>query len=261
MHRLPRLLSPPIRQAIRQAPLKPLIASCLSTSSALQAKIAVVLSGCGVYDGSEIHETAAAMAALTRGGAEVECFAPDKAQYHVIDHTAGSPMDQARNVRTESARIARAAPRPLNELTADQADGVVFPGGFGAAKNLSTFGYEGADMSVDAEVSRVLEEFHSAGKPQALCCISPVVAAKVLGSKGVSLTLGNQGSEADWPYQGSIEAAKSFGANMELKNVDELCVDEANKLVSTPAYMCGTAKYHEVQDGVTNMVNQLLKMV
>merc|ERR1719494_1635142 len=143
-------------------------------------------------------------------------------------------MDQARNVRTESARIARAAPRPLNELTADQAD---------------------------AEVSRVLEEFHSAGKPQALCCISPVVAAKVLGSKGVSLTLGNQGSEADWPYQGSIEAAKSFGANMELKNVDELCVDEANKLVSTPAYMCGTAKYHEVQDGVTNMVNQLLKMV
>ena len=148
------------------------------------------------------------------------------------------------------------------------------------------------------KVSRVLEEFHSAGKPQALCCISPVVAAKVkkinlaglalsclshvilskvLGSKGVSLTLGNQGSEADWPYQGSIEAAKvtlvpwshqsvsfflqSFGANMELKNVDELCVDEANKLVSTPAYMCGTAKYHEVQDGVTNMVNQLLKMV
>ena len=132
------------------------------------------------------------------------------------------------------------------------------------------------------KVSRVLAEFHSAGKPQALCCISPVVAAKVkkidlaglalsclshvilskvLGSKGVSLTLGNQGSEADWPYQGSIEAAKSFGANMELKNVDELCVDEANKLVSTPAYMCGTAKYHEVQDGVTNMVNQLLKMV
>merc|ERR1711997_886690 len=133
-------------------------------------------------------------------------------QFHVIDHTAGAPMDQARNVRTESARIARAAPRPLNELTADQADGVVFPGGFGAAKNLSTFGYEGADMSVDAEVSRVLEEFHSAGKPQALCCIAPVVAAKVLGSKG---------SETDWPYQGSIEAAKSFGANMELKNVNE----------------------------------------
>merc|ERR1712192_315326 len=91
--------------------------------------IAVVLSDCGVYDGSEIHETAAAMAALTRAGAEVECFAPDKAQFHVIDHTAGAPMDQTRNVLTESARIARAAPRPLTELTADQADGVVFPGG------------------------------------------------------------------------------------------------------------------------------------
>jgi len=224
-------------------------------------KIAVVLSGCGVYDGSEIHESAAAMAAITRAGAELEVFAPSKDQHHVVDHTKGAEMEQKRNVLLESARIARTAPRPLDELTVDEADGVLFPGGFGAAKNLSSFGFEGADMKVDPEVVRVIEAFHEAGKPMAMCCIAPVLAAKVLGSKNVTLTLGGQGSEQDWPYQGSIEAAKGWGANMELKEVGEVCVDNDNKLVSTPAYMSGTAKFHEVQDGVSGMVQELLKMV
>merc|ERR1711964_46479 len=114
----------------------------------------------------------------------MECFAPDKAQFHVIDHTAGALMDQARNVRTESARIARAAPRPLTELTADQADGVVFPGGFGAAKNLSTFGYEGADMSVDAEVSRVLEEFHVLASPRRCVALPQLLLQRCWAAKG-----------------------------------------------------------------------------
>jgi len=232
----------------------------LSTSAAAAAKIAVVLSGCGVYDGTEVHEAAAAMAALTRGGAEVDVYAPDKEMYHVINHTEGAPMDQARNVLVESARIARGAPRPLTALTAAAADGVLFPGGFGAAKNLSSFGYQGAEMEVDPEVARVLEEFHAAGKPLALCCIAPILAAKVLGSKGVTLTMGEQGSEADWPYQGAIDAARGFGATMELMGVGEVCVDSANKLVSTPAYMAGTAQYHQVQDGVGAMVEELLKL-
>jgi len=242
-------------------PHAPLLTYLSSSPMLLGHKIAVVLSGCGVYDGSEIHETTAAMAAITRGGAEVEVFAPDRNQHHVLDHTKGVEMDQTRNVLVESARIARTAPRPLSELTPDQADGVVFPGGFGAAKNLSSFGFEGADMSVEPEVARIIEAFHEAGKPQALCCIAPVLAAKVLGSKEVTLTLGGQGSEQEWPYQGAIDAAKGWGANLELKEVGEVCVDSSNKLVSTPAYMSGTAKFHEVQDGVSNMVQELLKMI
>lgn len=231
----------------------------LSTSPLLPApKIAVVLSGCGVYDGSEVHEAAAAMAALTRGGAEVEVFAPDVSQHHVVDHTKGAEMDQTRNVLVESARIARAAPRPLTELSPDTADGVVFPGGFGAAKNLSTFGFEGAEMSVNPEVVRVITEFHAAGKPQALCCIAPILAAKVLGDKGVTLTMGGQGGD-DWPHGGAIDVAKGFGATMEVKSVAEVCIDETNRLVSTPAYMYN-GQFHEIQDGVSSMVNELLKM-
>jgi len=229
-------------------------------SSAAGHKVAVVLSGCGVYDGTEVHEAAAVMAALSRHGAEPVMFAPDKKQAHVVDHTAGSEMDQERNVLKESARIARGAVSPLTDLKSSNVSAVVFPGGFGAAKNLSDFGFKGADMDVDSEVKRVISEFHGAGKPQALCCIAPILAAKVLGQSGVSLTLGNTGAESDWPYQGSIEAAKSFGANMELKNVDEVCVDAKNKLVTSPAYMYN-GKFHEIQDGVTKMVGELVKLL
>jgi len=232
----------------------------LSTSSITNTKIAVILSGCGVYDGTEVHEASAALAALSRAGAEVAMFAPDKDQAHVVDHTKGAEMEQTRNVLLESARIARGAVKPLSELTADDADAALFPGGFGAAKNLSDFGFKGADMTVDPEVSRIISSFHAAGKPLALCCIAPILAAKVLGDSGPTLTLGNCGSEENWPYQGAIEAAKSFGANMELKEVEEVCVDAENKIVTTPAFMYN-GQFHQIQDGVSDMVKELLKMV
>jgi len=229
-------------------------------SSVAGQKVAVVLAGCGVYDGTEVHEAAAVLAALTKHGAEPVMFAPDKGQAHVVDHTAGSEMSQERNVLKESARIARGAVSPLTDLKAADVSALVIPGGFGAAKNLSDFGFKGADMSVDGEVSRILSEFHSAGKPQALCCIAPILAAKVLGQSGVTITLGNCGPESDWPYQGSIEAAKSFGANVELKNVDEVCVDSKNKIVTSPAFMYN-GKFHEIQNGVGKMVDELVKLV
>jgi len=231
----------------------------LSTSSPLFNKIGVVLAGCGVYDGTEVHEAAAALAALDRAGAEIEFYAPDKGMAHTVDHTKGAEMpEQNRNVLLESARIARGAVKPLSELTANAVDAAVFPGGFGAAKNLSDFGFKGGDMTVDPEVERVLTEFHAQGKPLALCCIAPILAAKVLGGKGVSLTLGNKGD--DWPYMGAIEVAEGFGATMELKGVDEVCVDAENKIVTTPAFMFN-GKFHQIQDGVSSMINELLVLV
>jgi len=229
-------------------------------SSAAGHKVGVILSGCGVYDGTEVHEAAAVLAALTRHGAEPVMFSPDKKQAHVVNHTAGSEIDQERNVLLESARIARGSVSPLTDLKTGELSAVVIPGGFGAAKNLSDFGFKGADMEVDPEVKRVLTEFHEAGKPQALCCIAPILAAKVLGQSGISVTLGNNGAESDWPYQGAIEAAKSFGANVKLMNVDEVCVDEKNKVVTSPAYMYN-GKFHEIQDGVSKMVEHLVKML
>jgi len=223
-------------------------------------QIAVVLAGCGVYDGTEVHEAAAALAELSRSGTEVTMYAPDQDQAHVVDHTKGAEQEQTRNVLLESARIARGSIKPLSELKAEGADGVVFPGGFGAAKNLSDFGFKGADMTVNPEAERVISEFHAAGKPLALCCIAPILAAKVLGGSGPTLTLGNCGEESDWPYQGAIEAAKSFGANMEMKNVDEVCIDSENKIVTTPAFMYN-GQFHQIQDGVSAMIKELMKLV
>lgn len=169
-------------------------------------------------------------------------------------------MQQKRNVLAESARIARGAVKPLSQLTSSCADAVVFPGGFGAAKNLSDFGFKGTDMKVHADVERVMKEFHQAGKPIALCCIAPVLAAKVFGQSQVKITLGKCGDEQKWPYGGALEAAESFGANVVHSEVNEVCVDETHKIVTTPAYMYN-GKFHEIQDGIGSMIKQLLKMM
>lgn len=233
----------------------------LGTSMSLaNKKVAVVLSGCGVYDGSEIHEASACFAALSRHGATPIAYSLDKEQHHVIAHNSGQEQSEKRNALIESARIARGSVEQLSSLKAESSiDAIVFPGGFGAAKNFSDFAFKGTDMEVDSEVERVLKEFRDSGKPIALCCIAPLLAAKVLGSQGPKLTMGRKGEEAEWPYGGAIDAAKSFGADMVEMDVSEVLVDEANKIVTTPAYMYN-GKFHEIQDGVSNMITELMKL-
>lgn len=222
----------------------------LSTTSAAQAKIAVVLSGCGVYDGTELHEASACLVHLSRSKAEVGMFAPDENQMHVINHLTGCPAEgQSRNVLVESARIARGNVRPLGQLSAAQFDAVVFPGGFGAAKNLSTFAVDGAKMKVNKEVDRVIQDFHKAKKPVGLCCISPVLAANLI--KGCQVTIG-----AD---QGTAAAIEQMGAKHVNKNVTEALVDSAEKVVTTPAFMC-EAGLHEIFDGIGAMIGEVLKL-
>merc|ERR1712168_1006397 len=221
--------------------------------------IAVVLSGCGVYDGSEIHEASATLVHLSRNGAVSSMFAPNINQMHVIDHTKGEPMNETRNVLVESARIARGKIQSLDLLEAKNFDAVIFPGGFGAAKNLSTFAVDGTSCSVNDDVSRVLKAFHSEHKPIGLCCISPVLAAKVIS--GCEVTVGADTDEdGKWPYAGTAGAITSLGANHINKNVTEIHTDEANKIVTTPAFMCETA-VHEIYDGIGEMVNKVVKMV
>ncbi|KAK3874871.1 hypothetical protein Pcinc_020191 [Petrolisthes cinctipes] len=234
-----------------------------STSHTMQAPtVAVVLSGSGVYDGSEIHEASAALVSLTRAGAEAVCYAPDTPQLHVINHIKGAPAEgESRNVMVESARITRGPVKPLTELSSASADAVFLPGGFGAAKNLSDFAVNGGDMSVNSEVERVIKDFHGAKKPIGLCCIAPIVAAKVLGSSGVTLTLGKaDDGSGKWPYAGSIDVAKGFGANAVEKSVDEVAVDEVNRVVTTPAFMY-EGKFHEIHDGVAKAIAALLSLI
>ena len=170
-------------------------------------------------------------------------------------------MKEKRNVMVESARIARGAVEDLKTLDASKFDAVFMPGGFGAAKNLSSFAFKGGDMTVIPEVESALKAFHTQQKIIALCCISPVVAARVFGTKcggpGLTLTLGKKGEA--WPYNGSIDVAKGFGNNMQEKGVNEVCIDAKNKVYSTPCYMKGDAKPHEVFEGISRLVKEVGK--
>lgn len=237
------------------------LARGFSNSNQIPKNVAVVLSGCGVYDGSEVHEASAVLVHLSRGGANTHIFAPDKEQMHVINHLTGQPEDnQKRNVLVESARIARGQVKALDLLHEKGFHAVIFPGGFGAAKNLSTFAVDGADMSVDQQTERVLKEFLAARKPIGMCCISPVLAGKVFGK--CTVTLG-QDTEQDgkWPFAGAVQAITAMGAEHHNKNIEGCVIDEKHLIMTTPAFMCGLASWHEVYDGIGNMVNAVLRFI
>ncbi|KAK6485762.1 glutamine amidotransferase-like class 1 domain-containing protein 3A [Huso huso] len=172
-------------------------------------RVAVVLSGCGVFDGSEIHEASAVLVHLSRNGAEVKMFAPNIDQMHVVDHVKGSPTEETRNVLVESARLARGDIQDLTQLKVSDLDAVIFPGGFGVAKNLCTWAVEGKNCSVNDQVKSTLLAFHGARKPIGLCCISPVLAAKVF--PGCELTVGHDTND-----DGRFPDAETAGAIQEL---------------------------------------------
>lgn len=213
-----------------------------------------VLSGCGVNDGSEIHEAVSILSHITRNNAIPYVFAPDKPQADVINHYKCQPESGSRNVLTESARIARSQILPLSDLmkSSSKYDAVFVPGGFGVAKNLSDFASKGPDCTVINDLVCILQEFHKTKKPIGLCCIAPILAAKVFS--GVTITLGKDGDEKLWPFQSAIEAATAMGAKIEKRGINEVTVDTTNQVYTTPAFMYGIAKYHEVDDGIGNMV-------
>lgn len=229
-----------------------------SYSSAQMAKrVAVVLAGCGVFDGSEIHEASAVLVHLSRGGASVKMYAPNIDQMHVVNHISGESAEEKRNVLVESARLARGHIWNLSELSVNDHDAIIFPGGFGAAKNLCTWAVQGKDCSVNDEVKAVLQAFHGEGKPIGLCCISPVLAAKVF--PGCEITLGLE-KDQKYPFTtDSVAGITELGCKHVNKSVSESHVDEKNKLVTTCAFMCEGA-FHEVFDGIGEMVKDVLKL-
>lgn len=212
-------------------------------------KIAVVLSGCGVYDGSEIHEAVLTLLAIDRQGADYQCFAPDVPQMHVIDHATGKETGESRNVLVESARIARGRIEDLKAFKAADYDAIVFPGGFGAAKNLSNFAVKGADCTVDADVENAITGMRKAGKPIGALCISPAVMAKVLGS--VELTIGSDA--------GTAAAIEKMGARHKITGHGEVVIDRTARLATTPCYMLD-ASIKQIADGADNVVRAVLEM-
>ncbi|XP_069049652.1 glutamine amidotransferase-like class 1 domain-containing protein 3, mitochondrial [Lepisosteus oculatus] len=220
-------------------------------------RVAVILSGCGVYDGSEVHESSAVLVHLSRAGAKVQMFAPDVEQMHVVNHVEGQPTQEKRNVLQESARIARGDIADLAKLDPKQFDALIIPGGFGVAKNLSSWATEGKECTVRPAVETAVRAFHSAGKPLGLCCISPVLAAKIL--PGCEVTVGHDKESDKWPYAGTAAAVKEMGCKHVNRDVGEVHVDAKNKLVTTSAFMCN-APLHQIFDGIGVMVADVLKM-
>jgi len=215
-------------------------------------KIGVVLSGCGVYDGAEIHESVITLLAIDRLGAEAVICAPDRPQLHVVNHLSGEVEEGAeRNVLVESARIARGAIRDVAEVTADELDALILPGGFGAAKNLCDFAVKGADCDVDPGVAALVRAVHEQGKPVAAVCIAPALLAKVLGAEDPELTIGNDADTAD--------ALESMGAAHVTCPVREFVIDHERKLISSPAYMLA-GNISEAADGIERTVAALVDM-
>lgn len=215
-------------------------------------KIGVLLSGCGVYDGTEIHEAVLTLLAIDRAGAEADCIAPNAPQRHVVNHLTGEEVPgEKRQILVESARIARGKIRPIGTVKATELDALVLPGGFGAAKNLSDFALYGWECGVHVEVKRLLHEMREAGKPLGFICIAPAVAARVLGGEHPKLTIGNDAETA--------EALRKMGAEHVECGVSEIVEDTARKIVSTPAYMLGKG-IAEVADGIEKLVRRVVDL-
>lgn len=215
-------------------------------------KVAVVLAGCGFLDGAEIHEAVLTLLALDRAGAEIVCAAPDVGQAHVVDHAKGEPAaGEQRNVLVEAARIARGNIVPLAKLDAKSVDAAIFPGGYGAAKNLCTWAFKQDACEVDPEVARFVREVHAAKKPLGFICIAPVIAAKVLGQERPQLTIGTDADTA-----ASIER---MGGTHVACQVRDCVVDRERRIVTTPAYMLA-GRISEAADGIEKLVTAVLEL-
>ena len=219
---------------------------------AMEKRVGVILSGSGYLDGSEIQEATLTLLFLDKRGARVTAMAPDVRQMHVVDHLGGEAAgSEARNVLHEAARITRGAIVDVKTVKAEDLDALILPGGYGAAKNLCTFATAGVNLPVNPDVERLVREMAAAGKPLGFVCIAPVIAAKVLGAKKVKLTIGNDPATA--------AALNALGAVHVDTPVEQIVVDEKNRVVSTPAYMLGPS-IAPVAAGIERLVAAVLEM-
>lgn len=212
--------------------------------------IAVILSGCGVFDGSEIHESVLTMLALSKNNAEVHFFAPDEEQLTVINHITGGDKKEIRNQMEESARISRGKIAPLSSADANKLDALIIPGGFGAAKNLCNFAVKGSDCEINKELLSLVRKMHQQKKPLGLMCIAPVMLPKMLNTS-VELTIGND-------KETIIEIEKMGGKHIPC-SVDNIVVDHTNKVVTTPAYMLAQS-ISDAEVGINKLVKKVLEM-
>ncbi|MBX2808482.1 MAG: isoprenoid biosynthesis glyoxalase ElbB [Cellvibrionaceae bacterium] len=216
----------------------------------MSKKVAVILSGAGVYDGSEINEAVLSLLFLEEAGIAYQCFAPDSNQHHVINHLTGDEINQTRNVLIESARIVRGKIKPLHLCNMDDYHGLLLPGGFGAAKNLSDFAFAGDNIKIDPQLLAVCRACKDAKKPAAYMCIAPVLLPRIY--ENIKCSIGNDAEVA--------QVIERLGGQHQNARVDEIVIDTDNKVVTTPAYMLAN-NLLEAKSGIQRLVNAFSEML
>jgi len=217
----------------------------------MKKKFALILAGSGVYDGAEIHEATMTMLAIIKSGNEYELFAPNIEQHHVINHLTGEVMNEKRNVLIEAARIARGKIKDLKLFDAQLFDSLIFPGGFGVAKNLSDFAFKGSDCKINIEIESAIKQMHQLKKPIGAMCISPAIMAKLF--KGVSVTVGSEDDEA-------AKQIIKMGSFHEVTNNGEVIIDKKFNIFSTPCYMLD-ANILDIANGTENLINAIIDFI
>jgi len=225
-------------------------------------KIGVLLSGCGVYDGSEIQEAVLTLLAIQEAGATYTCISIDKNQHHVVNHITGEEQPESRNMLVESARISRGAITDISKVDLNEIDALVIPGGFGNAKNLTTWAFNGPDGNILPEVKLLLVNLVNIGKPIAALCVSPVVLAKAFEGSSVNLTmtLGTDKGSSPYDIHGFSAGIEKTGVHAEYKTVSELSIDLKNKVISAPCYMMD-ATIVEIRTNIKQAVEELVKLL
>jgi enhancing lycopene biosynthesis protein 2 len=213
--------------------------------------VGVLLSGCGVFDGAEIHESVLTLLAIDRAGAKAVCMAPDVPQLHVLNHITQQEMDETRNVLVESARIARGDISDVAGVSAEALDALIIPGGFGAAKNLSDFAVKGPEATVLPAVQKIIGDMLDAGKPVGAVCIAPATLTRAVAHRTPEVTIGND--------TGTAAAIETMGGKHVPCTVDMIHVDENNRIITTPAYMLGPG-IGDVATGIEKLVKKVLEM-
>jgi enhancing lycopene biosynthesis protein 2 len=225
-------------------------------------KIGVLLSGNGVYDGSEIHESVFTLLAIDENKGEAICIAPNIDQHHVVNHLTGDEMQETRNVMVEAARIARGAITDLSEISSNGLDALVIPGGFGAAKNLTKWAFKGPDGDINADVKRIINDMVANNKPIVGLCMGPTVIAKALEDANLKphLTVGTTAEASPYEIDAISQGLEKAGAVVEMKSIKEISIDETNKIICAPSYMM-EGSITDVRNNIKQGIDQLFEML
>jgi enhancing lycopene biosynthesis protein 2 len=225
-------------------------------------KIGVLLSGCGVYDGAEIQESVFALLAIEELGAEAICIGIDKKQHHVVNHLTGEEMPESRNMLVEAARIARGKITPIHQIEPNDLDALVIPGGFGSAKNFTSWAFNGPSGDILPEVKLLLVNLVNIGKPICALCVSPVVVAKALegSTTKAELTIGSTAGASEYDIAGFKAGLEATGANTINKSISEIQIDRANRIVSAPCYMM-EASLTELRNNIHMAIEATIELI